>query len=266
MSTATHKKLVRAEFTRQAEEYAAAPGIRDTDHIAKLIAQVAPRPDARVLEVASGPGHVALAFAKVCREVVGLDLTAAPVAIAERLKRERGITNARFELGDAEKLPFRDAEFDVVICRFAVHHFARPKTVVGEMVRVCKPDGTVAMEDMIASEHPARAAYHNRFERLRDTSHTRTLPLSELARVMASAGLEIVRFSSDGLKNPVEHWLANAHAEPDRAAKARAMIERDLREDLSGTHPVRVDGQLYFTHRIAIVVGRKLARTGKRRR
>ena len=60
-SKARHKDLVREEFTRQANEYAAAPAIRDLDHIEKLVRAVGPSPDARVLEVATGPGHVAMA-------------------------------------------------------------------------------------------------------------------------------------------------------------------------------------------------------------
>src|SRR5271163_5298055 len=68
-----HKDLVREEFTRQANDYATAPAIRDADHLRMLVDLVAPHADARVLEVATGPGHVAMAFAGVCREVVGID-------------------------------------------------------------------------------------------------------------------------------------------------------------------------------------------------
>jgi ubiquinone/menaquinone biosynthesis C-methylase UbiE len=253
-----HKDRVREEFTRQATEYADAPVIKDPGHIHKLIAEVSPGAADRVLEVATGPGHVALALAPLCREVVGLDLTAAPLAIAEWMRAERGISNARFQLGDADRLPFGDGEFDIVVCRFAVHHFDKPAQVIGEMARVCRGGGKVAIEDLIASEHPSRAEYYNRFERLRDTSHTRALPLSELVRTIAMAGVEIVRFTSDALANPVERWLESGHTGPDRAAAARAMIERDVREDLSGANSRRIDGQLYFTHRLAIVVGRKL--------
>src|SRR5271163_4034106 len=117
-----HKDLVREEFTRQANDYAAAPAIRDADHLRKLVELAAPPADARVLEVATGPGHVAMAFAAVCREVVGLDLTAAPIAIANRAGRARGLENVRFEVGDAEHLPFAAGEFDVAVCRFAFHH------------------------------------------------------------------------------------------------------------------------------------------------
>lgn len=257
-----HKDLVREEFTRQADDYAAAPVIRDLDHIERLIKAVNPRPDARVLEVASGPGHVALGFAEVAREVVGVDLTEAPLKIAERMRIERGLSNVSFRIGDAERLPFGADEFDVVLCRFAVHHFENPATVIGEMSRVCKPNGTVAVEDLISSEHPERAQYYNRFERLRDTSHTRALPLSEMLKTLAAAGLEVIRFESAALKNPVDPWFKSARTPPQREAEARAMIERDLLEDLSGAHPVRIDGALYFTHRIAIVIAHKLPRRG----
>jgi ubiquinone/menaquinone biosynthesis C-methylase UbiE len=258
-SKAPHKDLVREEFTRQANEYAAAPVIRDLDHIEKLIAVVAPSRDARVLEIATGPGHVAMAFAKVVREVIGVDLTEAPLKIAERMRVERGLSNVSFKVADVEaRLPFDDNQFDVVVCRFAVHHFENPAIVFAEMARVCRIDGTVAVEDLLSSEHPGRAEYYNRFERLRDTSHTRALPLSELVKTLASAGLEIMRFESSALKNPVDRWFFSGHTRPDREAEARAMIERDVSEDLSGARPIRVDGELFFTHRLAIVTARKL--------
>src|ERR1700730_5192350 len=88
-----HKDLGREECTREANEYAVAPMIRDLDHIKKLVKAVGPGPDARVLEVATGPGHVAMAFAKVAREVVGIDLTDAPLKIAEKMRAGRGLSH-----------------------------------------------------------------------------------------------------------------------------------------------------------------------------
>jgi ubiquinone/menaquinone biosynthesis C-methylase UbiE len=254
-----HKELVREEFTRQADDYAAAPAIRDAEHLRKLVELVAPPSDSRMLEVATGPGHVAMAFAPVCREVVGIDLTDAPLKIAEKMRAERGIANVSFRKGDVEsRLPFEDGEFDVVVCRFAVHHFAEPEKVIGEMARVCRDDGLVTIEDLIASEQPDRAAYYNEFERLRDTSHTRALPMSEMIKMLGGAGLEIVRFTSHGYRTPVSQWIKAAEGSPERAAKAIAMVERDVKEDLSGARPVRIDGELFFTYRIAMLVTRKL--------
>ncbi len=253
-----HKDTVREEFTKQADAYAATSSIADPDRVARLVQAIDPSAEARVLEVATGPGYVALRFADLCREVVGLDLTPAPLAIAKRQARERGLDNVRFQVGDAEHLPFGDEEFDVVVCRFAFHHFANPTKVLGEMVRVCRPGGTVGVEDLVVSEHPDRGAYQNRFERLRDRSHTQALSLSELVRLFTSAGLEMERVYTDVLTPEVERWLANAQTPPDIAAEARAMIERDAAQDLSGARPFYRNGSLYFTQHSGALVGRRL--------
>jgi SAM-dependent methyltransferase len=256
---AEHKNLIREEFTRQADAFAASPTIKNPDRIALLVDAVNPGPTTRVLELATGPGHIALAFAPRCREVVGIDLTEAPLKIAERMRAERGITNARFIQGDVEgRLPFEDGEFGAAVCRFSFHHFQNPAAVAREMARVCRVGGRVVVEDIGASEHPERAAYHNHFEVLRDTSHTRFIPLSELIAMIATAGLEISSVRTDDIANPVERWLSVAYTPEDKAAEVRALIERDIREDLSGTDARRINGELYFTHRSAIIVARKL--------
>ncbi|HEY7492581.1 MAG TPA: class I SAM-dependent methyltransferase, partial [Candidatus Tectomicrobia bacterium] len=120
-STTDHNQLVREEFTRQAVAYAANPVIADPERLARLVQVVQPTADQRVLEVATGPGYVAMAFAAVAREVVGVDLTKAPLAIAEKRRQELGLHNVRFQLGDASRLQFADGEVEIVVCRLALH-------------------------------------------------------------------------------------------------------------------------------------------------
>ena len=259
IQAADHKSLVKEEFTRQADAFASSPTIKNPDRIALLVEAVAPDAASRVLEIATGPGHIALAFAPRCREVVGIDLTEAPLKIAERMRAERGIANARFVQGDVERrLPFDDGEFDAAVCRFSFHHFQNPESVAREMARVCRVGGRVVVEDIAASEHPERASYHNHFERLRDTSHTRFIPLSEMLTMIAAAGLDIVSVTTAEIPNPVERWLATTYTPPERATEVRELIERDIREDLSGADSRHQGGELYFTHRSAIITARKL--------
>lgn len=254
-----HNQVVREEFTRQAVAYAANPSIADPERIARLVQAVSPAAHDRVLEVATGPGYVAMGFAAAAREVVGIDLTEAPLTIAEQRRQERGLHNLRFQLADASRLPFADGEFDVVVCRLAFHHFAEPPRMLSEMVRVCTRRGTVAVEDIVVSEHPARGAYQNRFENLRDPSHTAAFSLSALLQLFTAAGLEIEHVSTGHLHQVVERWMANAQTPAERAVQVRHLIAQDGREDLSGTQPFQTDdGQWCFTQRTAIVVGRKL--------
>jgi ubiquinone/menaquinone biosynthesis C-methylase UbiE len=128
-----------------------------------------------------------------------------------------------------------------------------------EMMRVCTPQGTVAVEDIVVSEHPARGAYQNRFENLRDPSHTAAFSLGILLKLFAEAGLEIGHVSTGHLQQVAERWMANAQTPADKAAQVQHLIEQDGLHDLSGTQPFRnADGQWCFTQRTAIVVGRKL--------
>ncbi len=62
MSSSDHKAMIRQEFTQQAQAYAANPSIADHARLTRLVQAVQPRPRARVLDVATGPGYVAMAF------------------------------------------------------------------------------------------------------------------------------------------------------------------------------------------------------------
>ena len=117
----------------------------------------------------------------------------------------------------------------------------------------------MTVEDLIVSEHSARAAYQNRFENLRDPSHVAAFSLSMLLQFFTQAGLEVTHVSTHNMAQVVERWMANAYTPPDRAGQVRQLIERDAQEDLSGTRPFCNDeGQWCFWHHNAIVVGRKL--------
>jgi ubiquinone/menaquinone biosynthesis C-methylase UbiE len=262
----SHKDKVREEFTRQAEAFAGLRELHSRERIERLVNAINPAPDARALEIATGPGHVAMALAERCREVVGVDITDAPLAIAERIRRERGLANVRFQRADADQLGFPDGEFDVVLCRFAFHHFEDPATPLREMTRVCRTGGQVAVEDLAASEILKRAEFYNRFERLRDTSHTRALAISELLRMFGAQALEIEVLYTSDLVQPLERWLTNSQTPPDRATEIRAMFARDEREDLSGTRPFHHDGEIYFTQKTIAIVARKPAHGAEGRR
>ena len=254
-----HQAVIKEAFTRQAAAFAANPTVSDPRRVARLVAAVDAPPGARVLEVATGPGYVALGFGAAGCEVVGVDLTPAPLAIAEAMRRQRGLPNVRFQEAEAEHLPFDAASFDAAVCRLAFHHFADPGRVLGEMVRVCRPGGTVAVEDLVVSEHPRRAAYQNRFEHLRDPSHTRAFTLSDLLAAFTAAGLEVEGVQTWELVQVVERWLANAQTPPDAAAEVRRLVAADGAADLSGARPFRRDPDGWcFRHRNAIVVGRAL--------
>jgi 2-polyprenyl-3-methyl-5-hydroxy-6-metoxy-1,4-benzoquinol methylase len=260
-AVAQHNDIVRESFTTQAQAFAANPWVTDEDRIQRLVSAAHLTGNERVLDIATGPGYIAEAFAHAAREVVGVDLTEAMLAIARERTKQRGISNVSFRAADAQHLPFEDGAFDVVVCRLALHHVQQPLAVLREMARVCRTEGTVLVEDLFASEHPKRAAYQDRWEILRDASHVRTLALSELLHLFRDAGLEIDAVSTaDDLTPEVERWLATTKTPPERAGEICRLLEADHARDLSGARPFQdATGRLYFHSRTAILTGRKLA-------
>ena len=92
-----------------------------------------------VLEVGSGPGHVAGALARAGATVTGIDFSGEMVEVARQQ-----FPRVRFQEANAEQLPFDDSSFDAVVSNFVVHHLARPDVVFKEGCRVLKSGGRFA--------------------------------------------------------------------------------------------------------------------------
>ncbi|MBK7580103.1 MAG: methyltransferase domain-containing protein [Myxococcales bacterium] len=103
-------------------------------------------PDARLLDVATGTGAQAFAFARKAREVVGIDLSRAMLRVARRKNR---FANVAFEEADAADMPFADESFDASCVSFALHEMPASvrQRVLGEMARVTAPGGSLIVVD-----------------------------------------------------------------------------------------------------------------------
>lgn len=103
---------------------------------------------ARVLEIAPGPGYLAIELVKLtgCR-LTGLDISQSFVRIAAGNARDAGL-RIDFEQGDAADLPFAAEQFDFIVCRAAFKNFARPLAALDEMHRVLKASGTALIIDL----------------------------------------------------------------------------------------------------------------------
>ena len=103
---------------------------------------------ADILEVAPGPGYLAIELARLGRyRVTGLDISHTFVQIATGNAGAAGV-GVDFRHGDAERMPFADGSFDLVVCQAAFKNFARPVTALDEMHRVLRPGGLAVIQDM----------------------------------------------------------------------------------------------------------------------
>ena len=106
------------------------------------------RDGASVLEVAPGPGYLAIEIARLGRlEVSGLDISRTFVQIASEHAAQAGV-RIDFRQGDAANLPFESESFDLVLCQAAFKNFRQPVIALDEMHRVLRTGGTAVIQDM----------------------------------------------------------------------------------------------------------------------
>ena len=247
---AEQREIVRREFTRQAASFETAGSLfRDTSILGWIAFHVTVTPGARIADVAGGTGQLGRYLAGDDATAVIVDLTEAMLAAGLRSVLEDGRDNVLFVRGDATALPFPDAEFDVVVSRFALHHIEDPATAVAEMVRVCRPDGSITLIDMLAG-----GGRHDELERLRDPSHAKALAHDQLRAFLTAAGREPRREAQREQTMPVDRWLDQAQT-PERSREAirEALITEADGGPATGLHAARSDAELTVTQRWLLI-------------
>lgn len=134
--------------------------------IPTLLALAETAPGARVLDLCCGTGRAAGAAAALGARAEGVDISPAMIDAARR-----AFPAAAFDVGDAEAIPREDGRYDAVICAFGLMHVGDPAAMLGEMARVLKPGGRVALSHWVGPpESPLFRIVFGAMQRLADMS------------------------------------------------------------------------------------------------
>jgi ubiquinone/menaquinone biosynthesis C-methylase UbiE len=257
MTDTVHDELIRDQFTRQARAFNSAAPIANEEALRLIVDAAEPGPGDTVLDIACGGGLVARAFAPRVRHATGIDVTPAMLDQARQAAAAQGLANTSWDQGDVTTLPYADGAFTIVATRFSFHHFLDPLAALREMMRVCAPGGRIVVADSCPSEDPAKEAAFNRLEKLRDPSHTRALPLSEMKALFAAAGLGEPQVSSYELRDEVKNLLARSFPNPGDETKIIDLFRVSASDDSLGI-PVRLDGEaIRYAYPVAICAARR---------
>ena len=161
-----------------------------------------PGPGRKVLDVATGGGHVARRLREAGCDVVTTDPS--PGMKPDVVSR-------------AEDIPFADGSFDCVVSRIAPHHFADVRHAVEEMARVS--NDVVVIEDTLFSSER-----HEQAEKLRDPTHVRNYTEDEWVDFLTGAGLEIEQRQHFGKVHPLDDWLARTGCEGEEAERVKELL------------------------------------------
>ncbi len=184
------KTVVQEQFGKTAASYLTSKPHALGKSLERMVALTAPRPDWRMLDVATGGGHVAYAFAAHVGRVWATDITQEMLDMVRAEAAKRGLANVRTAYAKAEALPFEDENFDLVTCRIAPHHFDSIPQFLAEVHRVLKRGGLAALVDNVVPDGSV-GDYVNAFERFRDPSHLRAWTMAEWRGALRQAELAV---------------------------------------------------------------------------
>jgi ubiquinone/menaquinone biosynthesis C-methylase UbiE len=189
-------------WSQRADAFRDSPTHREGPDLELLVEWCEPGHDVKVLDVATGGGHVARRLREEGCTVVTIDP-------APGMKPDL--------VSPAEDIPFADGSFDVVTCRIAAHHFQDVHKAVDEMARIAQR--LVVIEDNVFVDDAVEEA-----ERLRDPTHVRCYSEDEWRELLTAAGLEVEQVERFERRPVVDDWLARVETPPADAARVRELL------------------------------------------
>jgi ubiquinone/menaquinone biosynthesis C-methylase UbiE len=259
-SASAAKDAVRRQYGSVGNAYVTSATHAQGDDLARMVELANPAPDTRMLDIATGGGHVARAFAPHVGSIVASDLVPEMLAHTKEAFEAWGLVNVSAEVADAEDLPFGDAAFDLVTCRIAPHHFPDVGAFAREVFRVLAPGGTFILIDSTVPEGEA-GAFLNRFEKLRDPSHVRSLTLGEWTGLLEKTGFEVGETETFTKVHDFASWTTRSRTSAtDTATLQRMMLQapEEIRASFAVVTDPRDAGTLVsFTDTKTLFVARK---------
>lgn len=210
----------------------------DLEHIASVAAAVRP---ARAIDLGCGGGHVTYAMAPGASEVMACDLSAEMLAAVSKTAAARGFANVRTEQASVEKLPFADASYDMLGCRYSAHHWQDVDTGIAEARRVLKKGAPAFFVDVIAAETPLLDTHLQCVELLRDTSHVRNYSQAEWRTKLTRAGFRIDQVTTWRVRMEFPVWIARM-ATPAPLATAIRMVQDSAPVEVRRHFAIEPDG------------------------
>jgi len=216
--------------------------LRDLVRLADL------RGDERLLDVATGTGSVALAFAPHVRSVLGVDLSPAMLELAEKARAAAGLANVHFRLGEIGVLPLQEASYDIITCHNLLHYASDLHGLLALLRRLLAPGGRLLIDEPLGNDDPVKRATLNAIMLRRDPGITQIWSVGEIEAALDAAGLRIIKRERYSLNRELNDWLSRAAADEATRNSVRSMFEAGADADAAGLDSRRGrDGDFVFT-------------------
>lgn len=252
---ATHHDHVKQQFGEQANAYltskvhAQGP---DLQYLSNLLANY---PEAQLLDMGCGAGHVSFIAAQHVKHVIAYDLSDEMLSVVSQTAKERGLNNLTTVQGYAEQQPFADSQFDIVASRYSAHHWHDVGKSLRELHRITKPNGKLIIMDVVSPGHPVLDIWLQTIEALRDTSHVRDYTPGEWLTFLTEAGFTINNIARHRLTLSFDTWVKRMRT-PTQLVEAIRAYQVTAASDTQNYFELQPDGS--FTTDMMVIETSKI--------
>ena len=154
MTEAESVKQAKESFNRIIDNKTYAGIIRDDKHLAAILSLVEEGTYDKILDIGTGTGYLAFPLAEryPSSTVYGIDIADAIIAKNQEMVKEKGITNLQFMAFDGLQYPFEDESIDLMVTRYAFHHFPNVVDAIQQMHKILRKGGRVMISDPMKHE------------------------------------------------------------------------------------------------------------------
>jgi SAM-dependent methyltransferase len=250
-----HDRELAIAFDAQAPKFERAPVQSDPAALERLVREAGLPPGGLVLDAGCGPGLVAAALLGSGLRVVGVDLSREMIERARKRcasfsERARFVQASVFDVSLESLGPF-----DGAISRYVLHHVLDPPAFVGRQVELLRPGGVLVVCDHLTDPDRGRADHHERLERARDRSHTRSLTGGRIVDLFAAAGLSDITMVEESYDLDFDEWFDRGSPDDTKENVRDALLIGPRSRGFAPT--LRQDGSIQIGGIRAIVRGVK---------
>lgn len=231
------------EATRKGFESSFAEGslydrqTQDETHLKQIIEALPIQSGMRILDLGTGTGYLAMQIAKEKKDVsvVGLDIVAETLERNKLQAKEKQIGNIEFVAYNGIDFPFDEQSFDMVITRYALHHFPKIEHTFSEIARILKTDGVLFIADPTPNDDDVDR-FVDAYMQMKPDGHIRYYTKDEWKQLGEEAGLSLTDAFETKITFPRLRETAYGFDKIKATYKKEVLDSYDVQETSDGTY------------------------------
>ena len=251
-------ETVKRQFDIQAKNFSNWSVTKNEEYMQAYFEFIGFEKEDELLDVACGTGELSVFCAKRIKRVHSIDISEGMIELAKENARASGLDNITFECHDVEHIPRPSNSFCVVQCRSAFHHMENYPLVFKEMLRCCRPNGRLALQDIMAYEDQRVNSFFEALEKQVDVSHNATLSKQDFVDLFTRNRVEVIRLFVVVIELNLREYLGHAFQSQGSLKKIEDLLKDGLQDiDISQFLYMNNDGKLTLKRSVFLILGQK---------